>query len=56
MKNKRTKVKTYGGCKLCANFVMNSENILEERELQMFLVWMAHIKDNSHVLHDICQI
>lgn len=56
MKNKRAQVKTYGRCKLCANFVMNSENILEEWELQMFLVWMAHIKDHSYVLYDLCQI
>lgn len=56
MKNKRAQVKTYGRCKLYANFVMNSENILEEWELQMFLVWMAHIKDHSYVLHDVCQV
>lgn len=35
---------------------MNTENILEEWELQMFLAWMAYIKDNSYVLHDVCQI
>lgn len=56
MKNKYSKVKTYGRCKLYANFIMNSENILEERELQMFLVWVTHIKNHSYVLHDICQV
>lgn len=35
---------------------MNSENILEEWELQIFLVWMARIKDHSYVLHDVGQI
>lgn len=55
MKNKRAQVKTYGRCKLYANFIMNSENIFEW-ELQMFLVWMAHIMDHSYVLHDVCQI
>lgn len=56
MKNKRAQVKTYGRCKLYANFIMKSENMLEEWELQMFLVWMAHIMDHSYVLHDVCQI
>lgn len=56
MKNICTKVKTYGRCKLYAHFITNSENILEESELQMFLVWMAHTKDHLYALHDICQV